>query len=107
MNSKEYENNAKRIGEILRNIKNPREEFKYWIDYGLKFGYEHLEISAYKNKYSWIIVNGYDLAFILVIIFMIFLYIIKRIYNCIHDCLCGKCENKHKSKRRGEHYKFD
>ena len=107
LNSKEYENNAKRIGEILRNIKNPREEFKYWIDYGFKFGYQHLEIPAYKYKYSWIIVNGYDITFIWVIIFIIFLYIVKKIYNCIHDCLCGKCENKHKSKRKGEHYKFD
>ena len=107
LNSDEYENNVKKIGEIMRNNKNPREEFKYWIDYGFKFGYQHLEIPSYKYKYSWIIVNGYDIAFIWVIIFMIIIYIIKRIYNCIHDCLCGKCENKHKIRNKRNHYKFD
>ena len=76
LNSKEYDNNVKKIGEIIRNNKNPREEFKYWIDYGFKFGYQHLEIPSYKYKYSWIIVNGYDIAFIWVIIFILIIYII-------------------------------
>ena len=107
LNSEEYFNNVKKVGEILRNMKNPREEFKYWIDYGFKFGYQHLEIPAYKYKYSWILINGYDIAIIWVIIFLVILYIIKRIYNCIHDCLCGKCENKHKGRNRKNHYKFD
>ena len=107
LNTKEYENNVKKIGEIMKNMKNPRKEFKYWIDYGFKFGYKHLEIPAYQNNYSWIIINGYDIAFIWVIIFIIILCIIKRIYNCIHDCLCGKCENKHKKGKKDIHYKFD
>ena len=107
INSKEYINNAKNIGKIIQNMKNPREEFQYWIDHGLKFGYQHLEIPAYKYKYSWIIINGYDIFFIWVIIFFILYETIKRIYNCMHDCLCGKCENKHKIKKRNIHYKFD
>ena len=107
LNNKEYELNALKIGEIMKNMKNPREEFKYWIDFGFKFGYKDLEISLYHKKYSWIIVNGYDIAAIWVIIFVIILHLIKRIYNCIHDCLCGKCENKHKIKNRGKHFKFD
>ena len=107
LNSDEYLKNVKKIGDIMKNMKNPREEFKYWIDYGFKYGYQHLEIPSYKYKYSWIIVNGYDIAFIWVIIFMLILFIIKRIYNCIHDCLCGKCENKHKRGKKGNHYKFD
>jgi len=107
LNSEEYKNNAEKIGKIMKSTKNPREEFKYWIDYGFKFGYQHLEINSYKYKYSWIIVNGYDIAFIWIIIFIIIIHIIKRIYNCIHDCLCGKCENKHKIKSRINHYKFD
>ena len=24
----------------MKDLKNPREEFKYWIDYGFKFGYK-------------------------------------------------------------------
>ena len=107
LNSEEYKNNAEKIGKIMKSTKNPREEFKYWIDYGFKFGYQHLEINSYKYKYSWIIVNGYDIAFIWIIIFIIIIHIIKRIYNCIHDCLCGKCENKHKIKSKINHYKFD
>ena len=107
INSKEYINNAKNIGKIIQNMKNPREEFQYWIDHGLKFGYQHLEIPAYKYKYSWIIINGYDIFFIWVIIFFILYETIKRIYNCMHDCLCGKCENKHKIKKKNIHYKFD
>ena len=107
LNNKEYELNALKIGEIMKNMKNPREEFKYWIDFGFKFGYKDLEIPLYHKKYSWIIVNGYDIAAIWVIIFVIILHLIKRIYNCIHDCLCGKCENKHKIKNRGKHFKFD
>ena len=107
LNNKEYELNALKIGEIMKNMKNPREEFKYWIDFGFKFGYKDLEIRLYHKKYSWIIVNGYDIAAIWVIIFVIILHLIKRIYNCIHDCLCGKCENKHKIKNRGKHFKFD
>jgi hypothetical protein len=107
LNSEEYKNNVEKIGKIMRSSKNPREEFKYWIDYGFKFGYTHLEIQTYKYKYSWIIVNGYDIAIIWIIIFIIIIYIIKRIYNCIHDCLCGKCENKHKIKSKINHYKFD
>ena len=107
MNNDEYKINVKKIGEIIRNMKNPKEEFKYWIDYGFKFGYNHLQIESYKYKYSWIIINGYDIAFVWIIIFIIIIYIIKRIYNCIHDCLCGKCENKHKIRDKNIRYKFD
>ena len=104
LNEKEYYDNIKIISEIMKNLKNPREEFKYWIDFGFKNGYKSLQIPSYKYKYSWIIVNGYDVTFVWLIIFFIILFIIKKIYNCIHDCLCGKCENKHK---RNKHYKFD
>ena len=107
LNNDEYKINVKKIGEIIRNMKNPKEEFKYWIDYGFKFGYNHLQIESYKYKYSWVIINGYDIAFVWIIIFIIIIYIIKRIYNCIHDCLCGKCENKHKIRNKRNHYKFD
>ena len=104
LNEKEYYENIKIISKIMKSLKNPREEFKFWMDFGYNNGYQSLQIPAYKYKYSWIIVNGYDVAFVWVMIFLIILYIIKKIINCIHDCLCGKCENKHK---RNKHYKFD
>ena len=107
LNSEEYKLNTEKIGNIMKAMKNPREEFQYWINYGFKYGYQHLQIQSYKNKYSWIIINGYDIAFVWIIIFIIIIFIIKKIYNCIHDCLCGKCENKHKIKGRVNHYKFD
>ena len=106
LNNKEYYDNIKLISQIMNDLKNPAEEFKFWIDFGYKNGYSSLQIPSYKYKFSWIIVNGYDIAFILVIIFLIVLFIIKKIINCIHDCLCGKCENKHK-KNIKIHYKFD
>ena len=104
LNEKEYYENIKVISETMRALKDPREEFKYWVDFGFKNGYKSLQIPSYKYKYSWIIVNGYDVALVWIIIFLIILLIIKKIINCIHDCLCGKCENKHK---RNKHYKFD
>ena len=104
LNEKEYYENIKINSKIMKSLKNPREEFKFWMDFGYNNGYQSLQIPAYKYKYSWIIVNGYDVAFVWVMIFLIILYIIKKIINCIHDCLCGKCENKHK---RNKHYKFD
>ena len=106
LNNKEYYENIKVFSEIMKDLKNPAEEFKFWIDFGYKNGYTNLQIPSYKYKFSWIIVNGYDVAFIWVIIFLIILFIIKKIINCIHDCLCGKCENKHK-KNMNRHYKFD
>ena len=104
LNKKEYHENVQKMGKMLKDLKNPREEFKYWIDFGFNNGYQSLEIPSYKYKYSWIIVNGYDVALVWVLIIIIIIIIIKKIINCIHDCLCGKCENKHKNKR---HYKFD
>ena len=104
INEKEYYDNAKKYSNIMKDLKNPREEFKYWIDFGFKNGYQSLQIPLYKYKFSWIFVNGYDVAFIWLIIFLIIVIIIKKIINCIHDCLCGKCENKHK---KNKHFKFD
>ena len=104
INEKEYYDNAKKYSNIMKDLKNPREEFKYWIDFGFKHGYECLQIPLYKYKFSWIFVNGYDVAFIWLIIFLIIVIIIRKIINCIHDCLCGKCENKHK---KNKHFKFD
>ena len=104
INNKKYYDNIKKVSKIMKNLKDPREEFKYWIDFGYNVGYQSLQIPSYKYKYSWIIVNGYDVAFVWLMLFLIIIIIIKKIINCIHDCLCGKCENKHK---KNKHYKFD
>ena len=104
LKDKEYSDNAIQIGKIMEDLKDPREEFKYWIDFGYTKGYSSLYIPSYKFKFSWIIVNGYDVALVWLLILLIIIFIIKKIINCIHNCLCGKCENKHK---RNKHYKFD
>jgi hypothetical protein len=104
LNDKEYSDNAIQIGKIMKDLKDPREEFKYWIDFGYNNGYSSLYIPSYKFKFSWIIVNGYDVALVWLLILLIIIFIIKKIIDCIHNCLCGKCENKHK---RNKHYKFD
>jgi UDP:flavonoid glycosyltransferase YjiC (YdhE family) len=104
LNDKEYSDNAIKIGKIMKDLKDPREEFKYWIDFGYNNGYSSLIIPSYKFKFSWIIVNGYDVALVWLLILLIIIFIIKKIIDCIHNCLCGKCENKHK---RNKHYKFD
>ena len=104
LKDKEFSDNAIQIGKIMEDLKDPREEFKYWIDFGYSNGYSSLYIPSYKFKFSWIIVNGYDVALVWLLILLIIILIIKKIINCIHNCLCGKCENKHK---RNKHYKFD
>lgn len=98
LENKEYTENAKRQSEVMKDLKNPREEFKYYLDFGLKHGYSSLEIQAYKYKYRWIIVNGYDVLFVWLIILFLIGKLILKIIQCIHDCLCGKCENKHKNR---------
>ena len=104
LNKKEYYENIMIISKIMKNLKNPREEFKFWVDFGYKNGFENFQIPSYSCHFSWIIINGYDIAFIWIIIILILILIVKKLINCMHDCLCGKCENKHK---KNKHFKFD
>ena len=39
LNKKEYHENVQKMGKMLKDLKNPREEFKYWIDFGFNNGY--------------------------------------------------------------------
>ena len=95
-----------KLSDLIKDLKNPGEEFKYWIDFGYKHGYEKLQISAYNDKFSWIIVNEFDIILIWFGIFVGVLIIINKIISCMRECLCGKCENKHKVKGK-KHMKFD
>jgi hypothetical protein len=69
-----YIENSKKYQQLLKSNRNPREEYHYWLQYGLKHGYSSLHINAYKDLYSFQLYN-YDilLLFVSVICLLIFL----------------------------------
>ena len=79
-------------------MKNPREEFKFWLDFVYEVGYDSLVIKAYLKDYSWLSVNGYDIAFVWIIICVLLMFLIKFLIKKIYRCFCGTCEGKHKKK---------
>ena len=86
--------NTIKISKIVKDLKNPREEFKYWLDFVLKHGYDCLIIDAYLKNFSWIIVNGFDVAFAWVVIFCVLFWLLKKM---ILKCCCkGKGKEKEK-----------
>jgi hypothetical protein len=100
--NKTYEENAMKQGKVLRAMKNPREEFKYWLDFIFEVGYDSLVIKAYLKNFSWISVNGYDVAFVWIIICIILFYLFKFLVKKIYKCFCGTCEGKHKKKKKSD-----
>jgi hypothetical protein len=72
-----YLKNTEKMSEILKNNKPATEEFSYWLEYGLNFGFEHLIIKAYSHYESF---QFFNLDIILCFILFIFLicWIIKK-----------------------------
>ena len=94
LNNDFYTLNTIKISSIIKDLKNPREEFKYWLDFVLKHGYDCLIIDAYLKNFSWIIVNGFDVAFAWVVIFCVLFWLLKKM---ILKCCCkGKGKEKEK-----------
>ena len=93
-----YEINTKKQGNVLKAMKNPREEFKFWLDFVYEVGYDSLVIKAYLKDYTWLTVNGYDIAFVWIIICVLLMFLFKFLIKKIYGCFCGTCEGKHKKK---------
>ena len=93
-----YEINTIKQGNVLKAMKNPREEFKFWLDFVYEVGYDSLVIKAYLKNYTWISVNGYDMTFVWIIICILLMFLIKFLIKKIYRCFCGTCEGKHKKK---------
>ena len=67
--------------------------FKYWLDFVLKHGYDFLVIKTYLKSFSWIIVNGFDVAFAWVVILCFLFWFLKKM---IFKCCCSKGKGKEK-----------
>ena len=85
--------NTIKISKIVKDLKNPREEFKYWLDFVLKHGYDFLVIKTYLKSFSCIIVNGFDVAFAWVVILCFLFWFLKKM---IFKCCCSKGKGKEK-----------
>ena len=96
--SNSYEINTIKQGNVLKNMKNPREVFKFWLDFVYEVGYDSLVIKAYLKDYSWLSVNGYDIAFVWIVICVLLMFLFKYLIKKIYRCFCGTCEGKHKKK---------
>ena len=72
-NNDEFENdniyikNAIRVSNILKNGKNPFEEYLKWINYGFEIGYQNLELNLYERNNEIFFYN----VIIIIIIFII------------------------------------
>ena len=81
LNNEKYTLNTIRISSIIKDLKNPREEFQYWLNFVLKHGYDSLVIDTYFKSFSWIIVNGYDVAFAWFIIIVFLCFLGKKLFS--------------------------
>ena len=93
-----YEINTIKQGNVLKNMKNPREVFKFWLDFVYEVGYDSLVIKAYLKDYTWLSVNGYDIGFVWIVICVLLMFLIKFLIKKIYRCFCGTCEGKKKKK---------
>ena len=98
-----YLNNTIKHSQFLKKLKNPRSEFKYWLDLVLEFGTEFLIIESYMKKFNWIIINGYDVSLLFIFIFFTLFYLVCKIFKYFYLCFFGTCEKKKKK----EKMKFD
>ena len=81
LNNEKYTLNTIRISSIIKDLKNPREEFQYWLNFVLKHGYDSLVIDTYFKSFSWIIVNGYDVAFAWFILIVFLCFLGKKLFS--------------------------
>lgn len=65
-----YKRNTIKYGNILRGNRNGKEQFVYWLEYGLKNNYSLLNVPLYRNGF-WLQKSCFDVfGFTLVIIFI-------------------------------------
>lgn len=90
-----YLKNCKIYGKLLRGNRNPREEFHYWINYGMKLGYSHLNIESY-SVYNFFEINNYDFMAVWIAILYLLYFLLKKLILFLF-CTC-KAEKKGKIK---------
>ena len=72
--------NVIKHSKFVKKIKDPRKEFKYWLNIVLEHGIDCLINETYMKKFSWFIVNGYDVSIFYIFVFFIFLQF--KFLNC-------------------------
>ncbi len=80
----EYINNVRKYAKLTKGNKEPRKEFQYWINYGMKYGYDHLLVKAY-TEYSTIELYNYD---VFLCLFLILYFLIKFFRMLCRLCCC-------------------
>ena len=98
LNNKKYYENVIKHSKFIKKLKDPRKEFKYWLDIVLEHGTDYLIIETYMKKFSWFIVNGYDVSIFYIFLFFIVFLIQFKTLKCIYCYIFGTCQKKKKEK---------
>jgi hypothetical protein len=72
-----YIKNTEKMSDILKMNKPATEEFSYWLEYGLIFGFDHLIVNAYSYYESYQFFN-IDVIFCFILIIFLILWFIKK-----------------------------
>lgn len=96
-----YIDNVKEASSIMRDLKDPRKEFKFWLDFGYSHGYEPLVIDMFRLG-NWITINGFDVFFVFSLIVLVIIYLTIKFWLFVWRCMCGTCESKSKKRRKIE-----
>ena len=89
--------NCKIYGNLLRGNKNARDDFTYWINYGMKYGYSHLAIPSYSEYYFFQLYNYDIMAFWMAVFYLIY-YLMKKLFLFLF-CTCKAPKSKDINKR--------
>lgn len=82
-----YTANIKKYSRLMKGNKDSRQEFHYWIRYGLTYGYKHLVVGMYE-KHFWEIYN-YDVFLVWALIAYLLYRLIKKVLIKLF-CSCTK-----------------
>lgn len=97
IDNNKYIKNTEKYSEILKVNKPATEEFSFWLEYGLKYGYDHLIIKAYGHFESYQFYN-YDIIAFLVILVFVLIWLIAKLLKRIFSLICKKRINTQRPK---------
>lgn len=98
-----YEESVNRYSRLLKGSKDPRIEFKEWLEYGHKFGYTQLTLDIYKS--SSLIVYNYDVISVWILILTLLIYISYRVTKKILIAIFCSCSVQKKIKKETKVHK--
>lgn len=93
-----YQESVERYSRLLKGLKDPRVEFKQWLEYGHKFGYSQLVLDIYKTNDLFTIYN-YDVLALWMLIIVSVCYIVYRSTKKVLTLIFCSCSSKKKIKK--------